>query len=177
MEKELQLIGDLLKIVLPASIVLYAVYLTVKSFLTKDFEKKLIELKLKNTELVLPIRLQAYERICLFLERISPHNLVVRVNDPGYNVAQLHQMLLMEIRNEYAHNMSQQVYMSDTSWKLVKSSMDEIINVINSASSGLPKDARGIELAKQIFEKLLQLPEDPSNRALTYIKTEIRQVF
>src|SRR6478609_6392598 len=131
MEKELQFLGDLLKMVLPASIVLYAVYLTIKSLVTKDFEKKLVELKLKNTELVFPIRLQAYERMCLFLERISPNTLIVRVNDPSYNVAQLHQLLLMEIRNEYAHNMSQQVYMSDNSWKLVKSSMDEIINVIN----------------------------------------------
>ena len=95
MEKELQFLGDLLKMVLPASIVLYAVYLTIKALVTKDFEKKLVELKLKNTELVLPIRLQAYERMCLFLERISPNTLIVRVNDPSYNVAQLHQLLLI----------------------------------------------------------------------------------
>jgi hypothetical protein len=177
MEKELELAGDLIKILLPAGIVLYAMYLTLKSFLAKDFEKKLIDIKLKNTELVLPVRLQAYERMCLFLERISPHNMIVRVNDPSYNVAQLHQVLLNEIREEYAHNMSQQIYMSDNAWQLVKSSRDEIVNIINNASQGVPREARGIELAKQILNKLLELPEDPSSKALKYLKNEIRQIF
>lgn len=177
MEKGLQFFGDLLKMVLPASIVLYAVYLTIKSLLARDFEKKLIELKLKNTEMVLPIRLQAYERMCLFLERISPNSLIVRVNDPSYNVAQLHQILLMEIRNEYAHNMSQQVYMSDNSWKMIKTSMEEIINIINKSAGILPKEARGIELAKQVFETLATLQEEPTSRALSFIKNEIRQIF
>jgi hypothetical protein len=177
MDKELQILSDFIKILLPAGIVSYALYLTVKSFLTKDFEKRLIEIKLKNTEVILPIRLQAYERMCLFLERISPHNLVVRVNDPSYSVGLLHQILLKEIRDEYAHNMSQQVYMSDQAWRHIKNTMDEIINLINNSSHGLPKDARGIELAKSILDRLVQLPEDPSSKALTFVKNEIRQFF
>jgi hypothetical protein len=115
--------------------------------------------------------------MCLFLERISPHNLVVRVNDPSYSVGLLHQILLKEIRDEYAHNMSQQVYMSDQAWRHIKNTMDEIINLINNSSHGLPKDARGIELAKSILDRLVQLPEDPSSKALTFVKNEIRQFF
>lgn len=177
MEKEMNILADLIKIVLPAGLVLYAMYLTLKTLLTKEFEKKLVEIKMKNTDIVLPVRLQAYERMCLFLERISPHNLLIRVNDPSYNVAQLHQVLLREIREEYTHNMSQQVYMSDQAWSLVKNSMDEVVNLVNIASEGLPKDARGLDLAKTLFEKLLQLPEDPTSKALKYLKNEIRQVF
>ena len=172
-----EILGDLIKIFLPAAAVLYAMFLTVKAFLNKDFEKRLVDIKLKNTELILPLRMQAYERMCLFLERISPHNLILRVNEPAYNVAQFHQRLLSEVREEYNHNLSQQVYMSDQSWTIIKGAMEEVISIINKSSSGLAMDARGMELAKMIFENLLQKNEDPTSKALKYIKNEIRQVF
>ncbi len=89
---------DFLKIIIPSSILLYAVYLIVKAFLNKEFEKHLVSLKLKNNELILPIRLQAYERVCLLLERISPHSLLLRVNDPSMNCAQLQSVLLTSVR-------------------------------------------------------------------------------
>jgi hypothetical protein len=173
----MEIIGDFIKILLPAAAVMYGMFLTVRSFLNKDFEKKLIDIRIKNNEIVLPIRLQAYERMALFLERISPHNLIIRVNDPAYNVAQLHQRMLMEIREEYNHNLSQQVYMSDQAWGLVKNSMEEVIAVINKSSNNMPPDARGIELAKMIFENLVQRNEDPVNKALKFMKKEIQQVF
>ncbi len=172
-----EIIGDLIKICLPAGAVMYAMFLTVRSFLNKDFEKKLIEIKIKNNEIVLPIRLQAYERMALFLERIAPHNLIIRVNDSGYNVAQLHQRMLMEIREEYNHNLSQQVYMSDQAWSIIKTAMDEIVSVINNSSNTLAPEARGIELAKMVFENLVRHNEDPTSKALIFIKKEIQQVF
>lgn len=173
----MEIIGDLVKIILPAAAVMYAMYLTIRSFLNKDFEKKLVEIRIKNNELILPIRLQAYERMALFLERISPHNLVLRVNDPAYNVAQLHQRMLMDIREEYNHNLSQQVYMTEQAWVLVKNSMEDIISIINRSTTGIPPDAKGIELAKMIFENLVQREEDPVAKALRFIKKEIQQVF
>jgi hypothetical protein len=178
------IIGDLIKILLPAAAVMYAMYLIVRSFLNnqfqiinKEFEKKLVDIKVENSKTIIPLRLQAYERMCLFLERISPHSLVLRVNNPAYNVIQFQQQLLKEIREEFSHNLSQQVYMSDASWGLIKNSMEEIIALINQAGSSLPGDARSLELAKMIFENLLQRSEDPTSKALKFIKNEIRQVF
>jgi len=173
----MEIIGDLLKIVLPAAAVMYAMFLTVRTFLSKDFEKKLIDIRVKNNEIILPIRLQAYERMALFLERISPHNLIMRVNDPAYNVVQLHQRMLIEIREEYNHNLSQQIYMTDQSWIMVKNAMEDVISIINKASSYVPADAKGIELAKMIFETLVQRNEDPVYKALKHLKGEIQQVF
>ena len=173
----MEILSDLVKILLPAAAVLYGMYLTVKSFLNKDFEKRLIDIKIKNTEQVLPLRLQAYERMCLFLERITPHNLIIRVNDPVYNVAQFQQKLLFEIREEYNHNLSQQIYMSDQAWTLVKNAMEEIVAVINKSAIEIPSDARGIELAKMVFENLVQRSEDPTTKPLKFLKNEIRQVF
>lgn len=173
----MNIVVELLKILLPAGLVLYAMFLTIRSFLTKQFEQKLIEIKTKNTEIVLPIRLQAYERMCLFLERISPNNLIRRVNNAEYNATELHGILLTEVREEFNHNLSQQVYMSDEAWTQVRSAMEEIIVLINDSAAQIPPDARGIELAKRIFEQIIEQNVDPTSRALTFIKDEIRVVF
>lgn len=168
---------DLLKITIPAVIVLYAVYLIVKSFLNREFDKKVLELRMKNTETVLPIRLQAYERMSLFLERISPNNLVIRLNNSSYNVREFQQILLSEIRQEYNHNLSQQVYMSDESWNLIKKALEEIVAVINTSASNLNGEGSSLDLSKTIFEMMMQKEQDPVHVALTHMKDEIRQIF
>ena len=76
---------DLLKLILPAGVVLYGMYLVVMSFLSKEREKMLVELKSQHTESILPLRLQAAERICLLLERITPNNLVRRSNPTEFS--------------------------------------------------------------------------------------------
>ncbi len=172
-----QLIGDLLKITIPAGMILYAMYLVVKSFLTKDFERRMLDLKVKNNEILLPIRLQAYERMSLFLERIALHNIIVRVNDPSYNVAQFQHVLVMEIRNEFNHNLSQQVYMSDQLWILIKKATEDNISTVNMAGSMLSSESRSIELARQVFELQSVKNNDPTEPALLFLKAEIRKSF
>lgn len=173
----MEIVLDFIKIMLPASLALFGVYSIVRMFLNKEFEKKLVDLKIKNTELILPIRLQAYERVCLLLERISPHNLLLRLNDSTMTSYQLQQKLVFNIREEMNHNLAQQVYMSEQSWQMVKATAEEIIGLINSAAETVPQDARSIELAKAIFDRLLQKNEDPNAKALKYVKNEIQQVF
>lgn len=68
----MQSIIELLKILIPAAAVLYGMYLTIQTFLQKQFEIKELDIKQKNIEIIMPIRLQAFERMILFLERISP---------------------------------------------------------------------------------------------------------
>lgn len=173
----MEIIGDLIKILLPSAAILYGMYLVVRSFLTKDLEKKLLEHKQKSIEIVLPIRLQAYERMCLFLERITPHNMIVRVNQPSFNVAMFQQQLLHEIREEYNHNMSQQVYMSEAVWQQVKNAKEDIISLINTSAESLDPGARSIELAKAIFDNLMTRPHDPVASALKALKNEISASF
>lgn len=168
---------EFLKLLIPGLIVLYAMYLTLKSFLHKDIEQKILDLKIKNQDVILPLRLQAFERMCLFLERITPNNLVLRLNDGSYTGKQFQQVLLAEIREEYYHNLSQQVYMSDESWNLVKNAMEEIIVVVNQAGSVLPEDAKSIDLARGIFERMLEKTNDPIADALKRLKDEIRDTF
>jgi hypothetical protein len=164
-------------ILLPAAIVLYAMYLTVKAFLDKETEQRILEIKARNTETVLPIRLQAYERMCLFLERIAPNNLLLRLNDPALSAREFQHVLLSEIREEYSHNLSQQVYMSDQAWGAIKGAMEEVIMLINTSSAHIPPEAAGLDLARAIFDTIINQETDPTGRALKVVKDEIRQSF
>lgn len=168
---------ELGKILLPASVVLYAVYLMVKSFIIKEIEMKKLEVRFQSIEITLPVRLQAYERITLFLERISPQNLLIRLSDPGYRARDFQKILLDEIRNEYNHNVSQQVYMSEEVWSQVRSAKEDLIMLINEAAGTMSVDSNAVDLSKRIFEKTLEKKVDMIGHALSELKKEIQQTF
>lgn len=168
---------EILQIVLPAGLVLYGVYLITRLFITRELEKAKMEIRGRSIEAVLPNRLQAYERIILLLERISPQSLLVRVNNGDYSAAELHQILLSEIRNEYNHNVSQQIYMSHEAWELVKSAKEDLIISINEAASGMKKESKSLELSKKILDLYLSKEVDPIGNAIYEIKKEISRVY
>lgn len=168
---------DLVKILVPASVVLYAVYLMVRSFIIKEIELKKLEIRSRSIETVLPIRLQAYERMTLFLERTSPQNLLVRINQPGLTAREFQKLLLEEIRNEYNHNASQQIYIGEEVWSVIKSAKEDLVIDINEAAQTVHSDASSIELAKRIFEGALAKKVDPIQHALSELKKEIQRVF
>lgn len=173
----MEIAADLLKILLPAGIVLFAMYLVVKSFLEKDFEKKLAEIKIKNTEKILPVRLQAYERVVLLLERINPANSIVRLRNPKLNAAQFQNLLISSIREEYNHNLSQQVYISPKAWMNVKQSKEESISLINRVAQNIdPEESSGV-LGKKIIETMVQANFDPCASSIALIKKEIQELF
>jgi hypothetical protein len=173
----MEYIADLLKIVLPAGLVIYGMYLTIMSFLKKEREKMLIDLKTQNTLTVLPIRLQAGERLCLLLERITPNNLIRRVNNPEYSARDLYSLLLSEVREEFNHNLSQQVYFSDETWEGVRRAMESVVTIVNTAMQDMNENARGLDLAKRIFQITLEQKNDAIQLALKEVKSEIRIYF
>ncbi|WP_373523744.1 hypothetical protein [Aquiflexum sp.] len=170
----MEYIADLLKIVLPAGLVIYGMYLTIMSFLKKEREKMIVDLKTQNTQTVLPIRLQAGERLCLLLERITPNNLIRRVNNPEYSARELYSQLLLEIREEFNHNLSQQVYFSDETWEGVRRAMESVVTIVNTAMQDMNENARGLDLAKRIFQITLEQKNDAIQMALKEVKSEIR---
>lgn len=173
----MEILIEFAKLLLPAAAVLYAMYLTTKSFLDREMTQKMVDIKLKNTDTVLPIRLQAYERICLFLERITPNNLIIRLNQGNLTAREFQHVLLSEIRQEYNHNISQQVYISDEAWEFVVSAKEGIISTINQAAETIENDAKSIDLAKKIFEITMEKKTDPTAHALAKVKEEIRHFF
>ena len=168
---------DLLKIILPAGIVLYGMYLVVVSFLSKEREKLLIDLKTQNTQVVLPIRLQAAERLCLLLERVTPNNLVRRSNPAQYTAAELHPILLGEVREEFNHNLSQQVYFSEETWEAVRRAIEDVVTLLNMSRQSLNAEATGMDLAKTIFTQSLEQKNDAITFALRKVKSEIQLYY
>lgn len=168
---------ELLKLLIPASIVLYAAYLLVRSFIQREIDLKKLEVRSRSLETILPNRLHAYERMTLFLERMNPQNLLIRLNSPGLGAREFHQMLLGEIRNEYNHNVSQQVYISEDLWNLIKGAKEDLIVTINESANEMPAEASGLDLSKRIIEKYLTKAIDPLNHALSQLKQEIQRTF
>lgn len=173
----MELIADLLKLIIPATLVLYGMYLTVKLLLEREAERYRNDSKTEYLKTVIPIRLQAYERMTLFLERISPNNLLVRLNGSATTVLDFQQLLLQEVRDEYNHNLSQQVYMSQQAWEQIQTAMNEVVTLINQASGDTLPDAPALELSKKIFERIIQQNLQPTANALRSIKEEIQQQF
>jgi hypothetical protein len=168
---------ELIKITVPALIVLYAAYLLVRAFIARETDLKRLEIRSRSLETTLPIRLQAYERMALFLERITPDNLLLRVALPGLPAREFQQLLLSEIRNEYNHNVSQQIFMSEVVWDLVRNAKEDLILTINDSITELAPEAVAIDLSKKIMERVINKPVDPIAHALTELKREIQQTF
>ncbi|MCG8307465.1 MAG: hypothetical protein MI975_08740 [Cytophagales bacterium] len=165
------------KIILPAALVLYAMYLTMKSILAKETMKANMDYKIENSKATLPNRLQAFERMSLFLERLSPGNLVLRLNSSNLTARELQQRMVSEIREEFNHNLSQQIYMSDKSWSLIKNTVEDVIALINTNAEKLDEDAKSVELAKLIFNEIEKREVDPVAVTLSEVKSEIRDIF
>jgi hypothetical protein len=155
------------KILIPASVVLYAAFLVVRSFIQKDIDLKKLEIRGRSIETILPNRLHAYERMTLFLERMSPQNLLIRLNTGSIPAKEFQQLLLAEVRNEYNHNVSQQVYISEEVWDLIKNAKEDLIVSINDAASEMGEEASSLDLSKKIFEKTMGKAVDPLAHALS----------
>lgn len=168
---------DIIKYTIPALVVFVACFFILKKFMDNEYRKQLLEIRKANQNYTTPLRLQAYERMILFLERASLNNLVSRVQKRGMSAKQFQSDLIITVRTEFEHNLSQQIYVSSTAWDTVKLAKEEIIKIINIAASQLRDDATSNELSQKIFEILLKLEVSPTQTAITNIKKEVRQLF
>ncbi len=168
---------EILKYVLPSTIVFLAVYFVVNRFIEREQNSRLMDLRMNNQKVITPIRLQAYERMALLLERISLTNLVMRVQDSNQTVQMFQTALLSTIRGEYDHNLSQQVYMSSKLWNSIKDAKEQNIRMINMTAMKVSEDAPSIELAKLLLELVSRTEKLPTDVALEMLKLEVKQSF
>ena len=168
---------DILKITIPALLVLITSWVLIRNLLKNDQDKRRQELILQNSRTVTPIKLQAYERIVLFLERISLESLLVRVNTPGMSAAQLHSALLTTIRSEFEHNLSQQIYMSPQAWEVVRNARSNMIKIINSEFEKMKESSGAMEFSKNLLESIMEMNIEPTRAAIDYIKREVGRMI
>ncbi|MBP5368455.1 MAG: hypothetical protein J6Z01_08410 [Bacteroidales bacterium] len=169
--------SELIKYILPALIVLACAYLTIRQFLTREEQKQKLELAMGNQKIITPLRLAAFERVILFLERINPGNLLVRVQSPALTAKDFHRALITTIRAEYEHNMSQQIYISDESWEAVLTAKESILELVNISAQRVSADSKAIELSTYILQMFSQADENPIKDAIEKVKAEIAEIL
>ena len=157
----------------------WIVYLLVKRYFDNQQKERLLQIKMDERSealrVVTPIRLQAYERMALFLERISPNSLVLRCYQPGMDLRLLQGVMTKNIRDEWEHNLSQQVYLSPELWARIREAKDEMINLVNSAAVSLPDTTDPTRLAAAIFASAAD--HSPVESALTAMHNELHELF
>ncbi len=173
----MQDILEILKYILPSLIVFMTAWLVIRKFLENERKIKKIDLMYKNEQYILPIRMQAYERLVLFLERISPESLIMRVNKQGMTSQELHTGLLTAIRSEFEHNLSQQIYVSRESWEVIRNARSGLVNIINEAAKSIEPGSPSMKLSQTILETIIEADKSPTTVAIDYIKREVKELF
>jgi hypothetical protein len=173
----LPLTFEILKYLLPAIVLYFTARLIVQAYLKNEDDKRADIKKSTGGQTTLPLRLQAYERLTLLLERISPAQAINRALQPGMTVYMFQLLLIQNIREEFEHNVAQQIYISPSGWTMIKSAKEEIIRLINTSAAGVDAGAAAGELAKILLEKWGRLDQNPVQIAIDQLKAEVRQIL
>ena len=168
---------ELFKYTLPALIVFATAYFLIRAMLLREEKKLKLDVFLNNQKTIMPIRLQAYERLIILLERIHPESLIVRENKAEMSNQQLHQVLLTMIRGEFEHNLSQQLYVSPQAWMLIKAAKESLVQLVNSEALQLVPSDSSINLSKAIIESHMQNKKSPLDEAINFLKEEVHSLF
>ena len=123
----------------------------------------------------MPLRLQAYERMTLFLERISPSKLLIRIAPNNSNKADYEALLIQSIEQEFEHNLSQQIYISDKCWSIATTAKNATIQLIRKASM-LEKTDTANKLREVVLTEMMER-RSPSDAALSFIKEEVSDLW
>ncbi len=158
---------------LPALVTGGVAYFILGAFIKQDNNEKKFNALVEKKRESLPIKLQAYERLLLFCERINPTKLLIRVAPIGDNTSNYLQLLLANIEQEYEHNMVQQLYVTEDSWKAIIAAKLTII-------AKLRKTAETSDTAKDLRENVLidySQTENPTQTSITYLKQEVKKLI
>lgn len=169
---------EVLKYTLPALIVFMTAYMLLSRYMQKDARTRALELKMKRDKEIVMLRLQAYERLSLFLERIHPASVISRVRTPDMIASELQYAIVKNMREEFEHNLSQQVYVSSNAWNLIVAAKEEMLKTINLIGNQLPSDASAGQLINAIFTGIERANAPlPTEHALEFLKAECRDLF
>lgn len=174
----IQVVLEIIKYTLPALIVFLTAYFLLSRYIQKEATATALELKMKRDKEIIMLRLQAYERLALFLERINFAPVISRVRTPEMLANELQYAMVKNIREEFEHNLSQQVYVSSTAWNLIVQAKEEMMKTVNLIGTQLPSEASAGQLINAIFTGLQQVNAPlPTEHAMEFLKAECRELF
>lgn len=173
----MEILFQIALIILPAGAVLLTTIWFLRNRVTEDMRAGHFELKKQRQEFFLPHRVEAYQRAVLLMERIHPNSLVMRLHNPGLPAMAMQSKLLESIREEYEHNIAQQLFIKPQTWELVQRSKEETIKIINLAGSQMTATSIGMDLASKIFELVAEIGVMPTEIAVQALKKDLQELF
>lgn len=168
---------NLVLILLIVAVVIFGFWMIQHSQFKNEERKRQWELKRESQKSVSPIRLRAYERLALLLERTTPEHLLMGIDLNGMSVMQLQQLLLQTIRQEFDHNMSQQVYVSEEVWALILNARDQMASFVVGIGTQLPQGADAMTYAKTLLTAYASNGTTPTDKAMAELKEEAKTLM
>lgn len=166
---------QLLFYVLPALVVGIVSFYFFRLHVRNEDRRRRYLLHKENQKQALPLRLQAYERMALFLERIAPASLLVRVRPYKEDTAAYVELLIKTIEQEFEHNLAQQIYVSEECWNVIKASKNATIN--NIRKTGAKEEIENADQLRQHILNALLEQQPPSDTGLAFIKKEVKTLW
>jgi hypothetical protein len=156
----------------PALVVLATVYVLLRHFFRQQYQIELLKGKQAESKNSFPLKLQAYERLAMFCERITIDPLFYRIAHPDMGGQEVKNAMLIAIQQEYEHNVSQQIYVSENLWKIVQAAKEQTQQLV-AAANGPSPDA----YISNLKEVIATLPGDPLQLAKAAIRNEVRTIL
>jgi len=172
---DLDKILELLFSLLPALLVAVIAFYFFKQHTDNEERRRRFLLQKDMQKEAFPLRLQAYERIALFLERISPAKLLTRIHPTSSNKEDYENLIVATIEQEFEHNLSQQIYVSDECWNVLLSAKNATIQLVRKANMQEKTDTAN-KLREVVLTDLIN-KQAPSNTALAYVKNEVSEMW
>ena len=166
-----EIVLEIIKVTTPALIVFLTVYFLMKEYFKKEYNMRLMEQRQETRETVIPLKLQAYERLTLLCERIRIENLLARLASISADPNLLKNSLVIAIHQEFEHNISQQVYVSQSLWKIIGLAKSQTINIITKTAENLPEGSTAEDFRMILIHQLSNI-ESPLDMAIMAIKKE-----
>lgn len=160
---------------LPAIVVGIIAYYFFKGHTANEEGRRRYLVQKEAQKQILPLRLQAYERIVLYLERIDPIKLLVRIKPFSDAKEDYENLLIKTIEQEYEHNLTQQIYVSPECWNLLVAAKNATIHVIRQGAMH-EKEGDVDKMRQEIIQNFME-EVSPSQKALTYVKGEVAELF
>ncbi len=158
----------------PALLVAAVAYFLIDRLLKTENARRSFELQKEFRKTMTPIRLQAYERMTLFLERITPDSLLARQDLSGMNALQLQTSLLQQIRQEWEHNLTQQLYIKDETWTMLRNAKESMVQLINTSATNVSLNSTALDFAKVILETYQSVEKTPVEVAMAMLKRDLQ---
>ncbi|MCS7074075.1 MAG: hypothetical protein NZ108_06385 [Bacteroidia bacterium] len=168
---------EILKYSFPGLVAIGAAYTVFAMQIKRETVREQQELRLKAFSTVIPLRLQAYERAVLYLERIHPVALLQRNEPEKMTANQLKMQLTLDVQAEYDHNVVQQLYISDSAWSELKRCREAVLALINQAAEEAGEKASGIEMSRILLRLVNALEQSPVKSGIDAIKRDLFTLF